>query len=63
MIIPDGVRQSYLENLIGGLSMSLAGPFVLRLAFHVFVVAVGTLCSQRVIVGLRRGFSERARLR
>jgi len=43
MIIPDDVRQRYLENLIGGLSMSLAGPFVLRLAFHVFVVAVGTL--------------------
>ncbi len=43
MIIPDDVRQGYLENLIGGLSMSLTGPFVLRLAFHVFVVAVGTL--------------------
>jgi amino acid transporter len=43
MIIPDGTRGKYLENLIGGLSMSLAGPFPLRLAFHVFVVAVGTL--------------------
>jgi amino acid transporter len=43
MIIPDDVRQGYLENLIGGLSMSLAGPFVLRLAFHAFVVVVGTL--------------------
>src|ERR1700724_2631623 len=43
MIIPDNVRGKYLENLIGGLSMSLAGPFGLRLAFHVFVVAVGTL--------------------
>jgi amino acid transporter len=43
MIIPDDVRQGYLQNLIGGLSMSLAGPFVLRLAFHVFVVVVGTL--------------------
>src|ERR1700722_4430777 len=43
MIIPDNVRGKYLENLIGGLSMSLAGPFALRLAFHVFVVAVGTL--------------------
>jgi amino acid transporter len=43
MIIPDDVRQSYLENLIGGLSMSLAGPFGLRLAFHVFVVVVGTM--------------------
>src|SRR5271169_151046 len=43
MIIPDSVRGKYLENLIGGLSMSLVGPFGLRLAFHVFVVAVGTL--------------------
>ena len=43
MIIPDDVRGKYLENLIGGLSMSLAGPFPLRLDFHVFVVAVGTL--------------------
>src|SRR5579863_7129008 len=43
MIIPDNVRGKYLENLIGGLSMSLAGPFPLRLAFHLFVVAVGTL--------------------
>jgi len=43
MIIPDSVRGKYLENLIGGLSMSLAGPLGLRLAFHVFVVAVGTL--------------------
>ena len=43
MIIPDNVRGKYLENLIGGLSMSLVGPFPLRLAFHVFVVAVGTL--------------------
>ena len=43
MIIPDNVRGKYLENLIGGLSMSLEGPFPLRLAFHVFVVAVGTM--------------------
>ena len=43
MIIPDSTRGQYLENLIGGLSMNLAGPFTLRLAFHVFVVAVGTL--------------------
>jgi amino acid transporter len=43
MIIPDETRSKYLENLIGGLSMSLVGPFALRLAFHVFVVAVGTL--------------------
>ena len=43
MIIPDGTRKEYLENLIGGLAMNLTGPFALRLAFHVFVVAVGTL--------------------
>jgi hypothetical protein len=43
MIIPDNVRGGYLENLIGGLSMNLAGPLPLRLVFHVFVVAVGTL--------------------
>ncbi len=43
MIIPDSIRGQYLENLIGGLSMSLVGPYTLRLAFHVFVVAVGTL--------------------
>jgi amino acid transporter len=43
MIIPDGTRGKYLENLIGGLAMNLAGPFTLRLIFHVFVVAVGTL--------------------
>ncbi|HTA58445.1 MAG TPA: APC family permease [Candidatus Baltobacteraceae bacterium] len=43
MIIPDSVRQGYLENLIGGLAMSLAGPFWVRLIFHGFVVVVGTL--------------------
>jgi len=43
MIIPDGVRQNYLENLIGGLAMSLHGPLIVRLVFHVFVVVVGTL--------------------
>ena len=43
MIIPDSTRPQFFENLIGGLSMSLQGPFILRLAFHVFVVVVGTL--------------------
>ena len=43
MIIPDATRQEYFENLIGGLAMSLTGPFVARLAFHIFVVVVGTL--------------------
>src|SRR6202045_1233077 len=43
MIIPDGVRQHYLQNLIGGLAMSLEGPILVRLLFHGFVVVVGTL--------------------
>ncbi len=43
MIIPDDQRQRYLDNLIGGLAMHLAGPYLLRLAFHVFVVIVGVL--------------------
>jgi amino acid transporter len=42
MIIPDSVRQTYLQNLIGGLAMSLEGPFIARLIFHGFVVVVGT---------------------
>ncbi len=43
MIIPDSVRGHFNENLIGGLSMHLVGSFPVRLAFHVFVVVVGTL--------------------
>jgi len=43
MVIPDNVRPQYYENLMGGLSMSLAGPYLLKLAFHIFVVAVGVL--------------------
>jgi len=43
MIIPDKIRPEYFQNLIGGLAMSLAGPYVARLAFQVFVVVVGTL--------------------
>ncbi|HVH72081.1 MAG TPA: amino acid permease [Candidatus Dormibacteraeota bacterium] len=43
MLIPDDVRQNYLENLIGGLAMNLEGPFLIRLLFHGFVVVVGTL--------------------
>jgi amino acid transporter len=43
MIIPDGTRHQFFENLIGGLAMNLTGPFVARLAFHIFVVVVGTL--------------------
>jgi amino acid transporter len=43
MIIPDRVRGQFTENLIGGLAMHLVGSFPARLAFHVFVVVVGTL--------------------
>lgn len=43
MIIPDSVRPQYWENLIGGLSMSLAGPPLLKMVFHIFVVIVGVL--------------------
>ena len=43
MIIPDKVRPDYFANLIGGITMFLAGPAVLKLLFHVFVVVVGVL--------------------
>ncbi|MFB3776347.1 MAG: APC family permease [Bryobacteraceae bacterium] len=43
MIIPDELRSRYYDNLIGGLAMSLAGPHMLKLGFHVFVVIVGAL--------------------
>src|SRR5207247_2035859 len=43
MMIPDSVRINYAENLLGGLAMYLAGPELLRLAFHIFVVIVGVL--------------------
>src|ERR1700676_5510201 len=43
MIIPDDVRQYFLENLIGGLAMNLEGPFFARLICPGFVVVVGTL--------------------
>ena len=43
MIIPDADRPKYFDNLIGGLAMSLSGPYLLRLGFHIFVVIVGGL--------------------
>jgi amino acid transporter len=43
MIIPDAPRQKFLDNLIGGLSMYLVGPIMLRLLFHAFVALVGVL--------------------
>ncbi len=35
--------RKYFDNLIGGLAMNLAGPYLLRLGFHIFVVIVGVL--------------------
>lgn len=43
IIIPDAQRSQYVDNLLGGLAMHLAGPYVLRMGFHVFVVIVGFL--------------------
>jgi nucleotide-binding universal stress UspA family protein len=43
MIIPDKVRPDYFANLIGGISMYLVGPMMLKLLFHGFVVLVGVL--------------------
>jgi amino acid transporter len=43
LIIPDEIRGEYTNNLIGGLAMNLAGPPLLRLIFHAFVVLVGVL--------------------
>ncbi|MBV9759874.1 MAG: amino acid permease [Acidobacteriaceae bacterium] len=43
IIIPDSERKNYVDNLIGGLAMNLAGPTLLRLCFHAFVVMVGVL--------------------
>lgn len=43
MLIPDADRPNYLNDLIGGLSMYLAGPIALRLLFHGVVVLVGVL--------------------
>ena len=43
MIIPDKVRPGYIDNLLGGLAMHLAGPEIFRLGFHVLVVIVGVL--------------------
>jgi hypothetical protein len=43
MIIPDAIRHEYVNNLLGGLAMHVAGPEWLRLLFHGFVVVVGVL--------------------
>ena len=43
IISPDDIRNQYADNLLGGLAMRLAGPELLKLLFHVFVVVVGVL--------------------
>jgi amino acid transporter len=43
MIIPDSTRPQFVDNMIGGLVMNLAGPSLLKLGMHIFVVVVGVL--------------------
>jgi amino acid transporter len=43
IISPADIRDHFSDNLLGGLAMRLAGPELLKLAFHVFVVIVGIL--------------------
>ena len=43
MIIPDNIRPTYFANLISGLAMYMAGPYLLKLVFQAFVVLVGIL--------------------
>jgi amino acid transporter len=43
MIIPDETRRQYFANLIGGITMFLAGPEPVKIVFHAFVVLVGIL--------------------
>ncbi len=43
IISSDDIRDKYSNNLLGALAMHLAGPELLRLIFHIFVVIVGTL--------------------
>ncbi len=43
MVIPEAQRANYYQNLIGGMSMNLVGPELLKLGFHIFVVIVGVL--------------------
>ena len=43
IISPADIRNLYADNLLGGLAMRLAGPELLKLLFHIFVVIVGIL--------------------
>jgi amino acid transporter len=42
-IIPDATRLQFKDNLIGGLAMHVAGPTIVKLLFHAFVVVVGIM--------------------
>jgi amino acid transporter len=42
-LIPDDVRPRYLDNMISGISIYLAGPLTLKLLFQGFIVIVGFL--------------------
>ena len=57
MIIPDSIRPNYVNNLLGGLAMHLAGPQILRLTFHVFVVIVGVLILSGAVNTSMIGFN------
>ena len=43
LLSPSDIRGKYSDNLLGGLAMALAGPTLLKLVFHAFVVLVGVL--------------------
>ncbi|MGD0619350.1 MAG: APC family permease [Bryobacteraceae bacterium] len=43
VLISPAKMTEYADNLLGGLVMNLAGPELVRLAFHIFVVVVGVL--------------------
>src|SRR5205814_4042775 len=43
LISPTDIRDKYSDNLLGALAMHLAGPELLKLLFHLFVVIVGAL--------------------
>lgn len=57
MIIPDSIRPNYVNNLLGGLAMHLAGPQILRLTFHLFVVIVGVLILSGAVNTSMIGFN------
>ena len=42
-IIPDAARPQYLNNIISGIAIYLAGPLPLELVFQAFIVFVGFL--------------------